>query len=484
MATLSQSQKLRPPVDPTMANFIGLVSAAVMLIGFLFAPWYWGEMKFNGARMMSEAVIDGTFSAYVTLHIILIPVAALLTGVIILWGLNSPERGKLASYITMALGLVSLYYFINFYYLDDNELITQYVIDTGQLSDGFYWGLAGTIGLIAQVGLLWVSTLPQGTLPRVPMGDFKARESLTQLQDRLRKPRPNGKPWIMSRKEMTAWLFLAIPLILYLVWIIGPTLYTFYLSLTNWDGLTDPQYIGLENYRNLFKMDDFKVALGNNVRWFIIFITVPTTLGLFMAMIFNTEIRGGRWYKVSFYSPLVLSGPVIALVWSWVYHPRSGLLNTLLVDGGITDNPPGWLADSDIAIYCIIAAAVWRQVGYVMVLYLAGLKNLDPTLMDAGLVDGANRWQLFRHVIFPLLAPITTIIIIISIIDSLRAFDLVQIMTRGNQKTEVLANLMFMEAFNNYRMGYGAAIAVVLFSISVFFVGLYLWRTLKDELEY
>jgi ABC-type sugar transport system permease subunit len=203
-----------------------------------------------------------------------------------------------------------------------------------------------------------------------------------------------------------------------------------------------------------------------------------------MAMIFNTEMRGGRWYKVSFYSPLVLSGPVIALVWSWVYHPSRGLVNTLLVDTGITTNPPGWLADRQIAIYCIIAAAVWRQVGYVMVLYLAGLKNIDPTLIDAGLVDGTNRWQLFRYIIFPLLAPVTTIIVIISIIDSLRAFDLVQIMTRGNQNTEVLANLMYMEAFNNYRMGYGGAIAVILFSISVVFVGLYLWRTLKEELEY
>ncbi|NLE52336.1 MAG: sugar ABC transporter permease [Chloroflexi bacterium] len=285
-------------------------------------------------------------------------------------------------------------------------------------------------------------------------------------------------------RRWTPYLFIGPPLALYLVWIIGPTLYTFYLSLTNWDGVSTPQFIGLRNYEVLFQQSALTESLTNNLRWLVAFVTVPTTLGLGLAMIFNTEMRGGRWYKVSFYSPLVLSWPVIALVWSWVYHPSKGLINSLLLESGLTSDPPGWLADRDLAIYCIIAAAVWRQVGYVMVLYLAGLKNLDPTYIDAGLVDGANRWQLFRHVIFPLLAPVTTIVFIISVIDSLRSFDLVQVMTRGGQGTRVLANYMYIEAFNNYRMGYGAAIAVVLFSISIVFVGLYLWRTLKDELEY
>ncbi len=127
---------------------------------------------------------------------------------------------------------------------------------------------------------------------------------------------------------------------------------------------------------------------------------------------------------------------------------------------------------------------MWRQVGYVMVLYLAGLKNVDPMLIDAAHVDGADRWQLFRHVIFPLLAPVTTIVVVISVIDSLRAFDLVAIMTRGGQSTQVLANFMYIEAFNNYRMGYAAAIAVVLFFLSMVFIGFYLSIVIRDELEY
>ncbi len=453
-----QKQDVRAPIDPSWANFVGLICAAVVLIAFLFAPWYWGEVKYNGARLMSEVLVSRPYGQYASAWILLIPFSALGTFVITLWGLNSPERGKLASAATALLGLVALFYYLDFYVIQDNPLIDQYV----QTSNGFKIALVAVFGLIAQAVILH---------PWVNDGLF-----------RLAKSGEGRLPSIPS--SLVPYLFLAVPLVLYLIWIIGPTVYTFYLSLTDWDGVSSPNYIGLRNFEDLFDDHSFTEALGNNVRWLVVFITVPTTLGLAMAMIFNTEMRAGRWYKVSFYSPLVLSGPVIALVWSWVYHPSKGLINTLLVDTGITTDPPGWLADRQIAIYCIIAAAVWRQVGYVMVLYLAGLKNIDPTLIDAGLVDGTNRWQLFRHIIFPLLAPVTTIIVIISIIDSLRAFDLVQIMTRGNQNTEVLANLMYMEAFNNYRMGYGGAIAVVLFSISVVFVGLYLWRTLKEELEY
>lgn len=288
----------------------------------------------------------------------------------------------------------------------------------------------------------------------------------------------------IRRINWTPVIFLILPLMLYFVWVIGPMFYTMYLSTTNWDGVsTNPRDIGFANYERLFNDREFKQALANNFRWLFTFITVPTVAGLGLAMIFNTEMRGGRWYKVSFYSPLVLSGPVIGLIWAWVYQPRAGLINSALTAFGVQDTP-GWLADRDMAIWAIIFAGVWRQVGYVMVLYLAGLKNVDPSLVDAAMVDGANRMQLFRRVILPLLAPVTAIVVVISIIDSLRAFDLVSIMTNGGQRTQVLANFMYIEAFNNYKMGYAAAIAVVLFAISMIFIGFYLRRVLREELEY
>lgn len=271
-------------------------------------------------------------------------------------------------------------------------------------------------------------------------------------------------------------------------------LITFYLSLTDYDGvgpMFDANFIGLENFQKLFGsigqpiMSNFEIALRNNALWLITFITVPFLLGLALAVMLNQGVRGERLFKVGIFLPQVLSLAVIALIWGWVYNPRAGLLNAILSAIGVpAESLPGWLGDKDIATYCVIAAAVWRQIGYIMILYVAGLKNVPESLLDAAEVDGATAWTKFRYITFPLLAPVTTIVVVISVIDSLRSFDLVNIMTRGTQGTNVLANLMYIQAFNNYKQGLGAATAVVLFFLSFVFIVLYLWRVMQDELEY
>lgn len=293
--------------------------------------------------------------------------------------------------------------------------------------------------------------------------------------------------------NLMPYLFLIAPLILYLIWIIGPMFYTFYLSLTNWDGISpEARYIGLANFQDLFGSlgkrvpSAFEYSLANNLKWLITFITVPVVIGLALAVILNRDIKGDRYFKMGIFLPQVLSLPVIALIWSFgVYNPRAGMINDFLRTIGVAD-PPGWLADKNLVIWAIIAAAAWRQIGYIMILYVAGLKNVDPTLLDAARVDGANTWQTFWRVVFPLLAPVTTIVVVISIIDSLRSFDMVWVMTKGGpgNASSVLAVLMYIQAFNNYKMGLGAATAVVLFAISLVFIVAYLSRVMKDELEY
>ena len=299
-------------------------------------------------------------------------------------------------------------------------------------------------------------------------------------------------PRVKRKMNWTPYLFIAVPLLLYSVWIIGPMLYTFYLSVTDWDGVSpEAKYIGLKNFDTLFGSlgkiipSAFEYSLLNNLKWLLVFITIPVAIGLGLAVMLNQDIKGDRWFKVGIFLPQVLSFAIVALIWGWVYNPRAGLINSFLINIGVSD-PPGWLADKALVTWAIIVAGTWRQIGYVMILYVAGLKNVDPTLIDASKVDGANGWQRFWSVIFPLLAPVTTIVVVISIIDSLRTFDLVAIMTRGGpaNASSVLANLMYIQAFNNYKMGLGAATAVVLFIISFVFIVAYLWRVMRDELEY
>lgn len=290
-----------------------------------------------------------------------------------------------------------------------------------------------------------------------------------------------------SKRKYVPYLFLIVPLVLYLIWVIGPMIYTFYLSLTKWDGLTAPVFTGLQNYERLFRDPVFYTSLQNNVKWIASFITIPVVLGLGLAVALNREVPGAKIFKASFYSPLVLSLVVCGLIWSWMYQPANGLINAVL--RRITGNPElkiGWLSNPDLVMWSIIIVAIWRQAGYVMVLYLAGLQSIDPQLIDASKVDGCNAWDTFWHVILPLLGPVTVIVVVISIIDSLRAFDLVSVMTRGGpyNSSSVLANFMYIEAFNNYKMGYAAAISVILFLISAVFIFIYLWNIMQEEMEY
>jgi multiple sugar transport system permease protein len=399
-------------------------------------PWLGDDLSANGARL----VADRLFGASEPAMLWLVPVAALAGLAAALWGLAVPERARLASAAGFVCGLAGLCYFLA-------ALVQRRPASAGL---GQWLGLAFTLGLVLQpwlTGLRWL-------LPRIT---FPARA--------------------------LPYLFLAPGLGLYLFWIVGPALHTLHLSLTDWDGVTPARWVGLVNFQRLLLSDPvFAEAVINNLRWLLVFVTGPTVLGLLLALTFHAASPKLGHFKTGFYAPLALSFPVIGLVWAWLYNPRLGLINTLLAALGV-EALPGWLADPNLALWCIIAAAAWRQVGYVLLLYLAGLQTIDPNLLDAAIVDGASPGRLLRHVLLPLLSPITTIVLIIAVIDSLRAFDMVQVMTRGGQGTQVLATFMYLEAFTNYRMGYGAAIAVTLFALSSLFIGVYLARVLRAEAE-
>lgn len=292
--------------------------------------------------------------------------------------------------------------------------------------------------------------------------------------------------WMFQGRIKAPFFFLALPLSLYAIWVIFPTLYTFYLSLTSFDGIGAPVFRGLQNYRYLMEDPVFITSLINNFKWLLIFLILPVLMGLGLALIMNNDVMGSKGFKTAIYSPMVLAPVVVGLIWGWIYDPTGGLLNSTLTAVGLQSLTRGWLSNPDTVLYAIIGAALWRHVGYVMILFLAGLKTIPPTVIEASLVDGATPWQRFIHIVLPLLKPSTVIVFVVTIIESLRAFDMVNMMTEGGpfNTSNVLANYMYMESFRNYRMGYGASIAVVLFFIMFIFIVIYLRQVMKDEVRY
>lgn len=281
------------------------------------------------------------------------------------------------------------------------------------------------------------------------------------------------------------WFFLALPLTMYFVWVIFPVFQSLLFSLTHKDTIIyGAKFIGLANFIRLFKDPQFHLALKNNLIWLACFVLVPIPLGLAIAMLFNMDYRGSNAMKTLFYVPMTLSFAVIGTIWAWIYQPDFGVLNTFLRTIGLEGSARQWLGDKRYMTGALVAVGIWRQVPYVMILYLAGLKNVPEELVEASMIDGANWGQRFRNVVIPMLAPSTVMAVTISIIDSLRAFDVVYVMTNTKARAaEVLASYMYTSSFQYQDYGYGSAIAVVQFAITFLFIIVYVNNSLKNEIQ-
>ena len=287
---------------------------------------------------------------------------------------------------------------------------------------------------------------------------------------------------------ITPWLFLMPAMLFFAVYVIIPIFQSFYISLWEWDGLGSLQengeYVGLANYeRLLFDDRKFTVSFWNNVKWLILYLlAIPA--GLFIALFLNQTVTGIRIYKSLFFFPFVISQVVVGLVFSWFYLPNDGLFDIIVGVFGI-DISGGVLGNPDTATYGIIAAGLWPQTAYCMILYLTGLNAVDPEQVEAARLDGAKGRRMLWHVILPQLKPATFIAFVVTIIGALRSFDLISVMTNGGPfgSTRVLSFYMFEESLSEFgfRMGYGASIAVVLFFIMLGFITYFLWSMYQDE---
>jgi len=291
------------------------------------------------------------------------------------------------------------------------------------------------------------------------------------------------RSWLQRhRMTVTPLLFLLPGVLFFLVYVITPIIQSFNISLYDWDGLGTATFVGLGNYEELIDDRAFEISLWNNLKWLALYLlAIPA--GLLIALFLNQNIIGIRIYKSLFFFPFVISQVVVGLVFSWFYLPREGLLNAALtVFGFDTINV---LGDPKMATYGIIAAGLWPQTAYCMILYLTGLNAVNPEQIEAGRLDGAKGVRMLWYVILPQLRPATFIAFVVTIIGALRSFDLISIMTNGGPfgSTRVLSFYMFEKALSEYgfRMGYGSAIAVVLFLIMLVFIIYFLWSMYRDE---
>ena len=276
-------------------------------------------------------------------------------------------------------------------------------------------------------------------------------------------------------------VFIAPALIMFSVYVIYPIVNSIWISFHDWDGIVEPYFIGLGNYEELILWDEsFLTAIKNNVIWLVVFMLAPV-FGLFIALFLNQTIFGIRLVKSLFFFPFVISQVVVGLVFSWFYDPSFGLLNVGLQAVGLDPISP--LSSERYVTIAIIVAGLWPQTAYCMILYLTGLNNINPEQIEAGRLDGAKGWTMLWNIILPQLRPATFLAVVVTVIGALRSFDLVAIMTNGGPygSSTVLAFKMVREALFNNRVGYGAAVAVVLFLIMSVYITYFLTRMLRAE---
>lgn len=266
----------------------------------------------------------------------------------------------------------------------------------------------------------------------------------------------------MRRKSWLAWLFLFPALVLLSVFLLYPAIHTIYLSLFN---ANSTQFVGFSNYVQLFTAHDTLIVFRNNLLWLVLFTAVTLTVGVLFAVLTN-QVRYESIAKSIIFIPMAVSFTAAAVIWRFIYifQPKqfvqTGVANAILV--GLGGNPIPWIQDPSVNNFALIVAGIWMWTGFAMVMISAGLKGIPTEIIEAARVDGANERQIFRHILLPMLRGVIIVVAVTLVINSLKVFDLVYVMTFGNFNTDVIANRMFKEMFTFGNFGRASAVAVVL----------------------
>ncbi|WP_326624991.1 MULTISPECIES: carbohydrate ABC transporter permease [unclassified Streptomyces] len=321
-----------------------------------------------------------------------------------------------------------------------------------------------------------VGSAPPAAPPRVP------------APARPDTPRARPRPLRLGRGDrLFLTVIVGIPLLALLVFVWLPALASIGLSFTSWDGIepSDIHWVGLDNYLEIFtNYPPFWPAVQHNVVWLLFTALLPTPFGIFLAYQLDRKIRFTRFYQTAIFLPMVLSLAVVGFIWEIIYNPDNGLLNGVL-NGAAPGHHIDWLGDPDLNLWAVLIASAWRHTGYIMILYLAGLKGFDPALKEAASLDGANGRQTFLRVVFPALKPVNIIILVVTVMESLRAFDIVYVLGGGVGSKPGMELLSLLITDNiigeSSHIGYGSALAVVLLIVSLLAIGTFLAQTFRKE---
>ena len=286
--------------------------------------------------------------------------------------------------------------------------------------------------------------------------------------------------WDRNQLKLAPVFFLTPAILFFAVYVLHPIFSSLWISFFEWDGVGEMLWVGFGNYIEMWEDDRVHTAIKNNFIWLICFLLAPP-LSLALGIFLNQNLTELKFIKSLFFFPFVVSPVVVGLIFSWFYNPKYGLLDSFLEFIGL--NPLAVLSNENIVTFGIIIAALWPQIAYCLILYLTGLAGLNKEIVEAAKIDGAKGWSMFWNVILPQLRPATFIAVIVSVLGALRSFDLVAIMTRGGPwgSSTVLAYEMVEQAIFNYRMGYGAALATILFLILDIYIAWFLIRVWLNE---
>lgn len=272
---------------------------------------------------------------------------------------------------------------------------------------------------------------------------------------------------IGSKKSNRLWvLFFLLPSLLgFALFIIYPIFYSLGVSFTNWDLINAKEFVGFGNYTRLLSDPQFWNSLKNTFYFIIGYLPSVMIIGLLIALLLNSKLKMKVLFRGIYFLPVVTSWVAVSLVWKWLFNPKFGLINYFIEMIGLSG--PSWLNDPKTAMIAIIITSVWKDIGFIMVLYLGGLQNISTSLYEAAGIDGASKFQQFWKITLPMLKPTTFFVSMISLINSFQVFDQVNIMTEGGpgDSTTVLVQNIYNSAFKYSKMGYAAAMSWVLFLI-------------------